>query len=218
MSTDWMPGRRDEQLALANKWVAELPNALGMWQVTPAEITELADYADAARRILNIVQPGTASSVQVAQAREIFTAMVRYMRWLHSRKFFSPPMGDSDYLRLGLRPPDRIRTEHTIVNEKVEFEVRLRGIRELEVNFWVKGADHRAKPSGYDGAVIVWDVVDAPPERPTDLANHTMASRTPHIIEFDETERGKTVYIALQWQNERGLTGPWSDMQSAVIP
>jgi hypothetical protein len=57
-----------------------------------------------------------------------------------------------------------------------------------------------------------------PPERPTDLAEHTMASRSPHILEFDESDRGKTVYIALQWQNERGLTGPWSEMQTAVVP
>jgi len=51
-----------------------------------------------------------------------------------------------------------------------------------------------------------------------DLAHHTMASRTPHIIEFDETGCGKTAYIALQWQNERGLTGPWSEVQTAVVP
>jgi hypothetical protein len=127
-------------------------------------------------------------------------------------------MDDPDYVRLGLRPPDRIRTEHTIVNELVEFDLSLRGIREVVVNFWIKGADHRAKPAGYDGSVLVWDTLPAPPERPTDLAEHTMASRSPHIIEFDESDRGKTVYIALQWQNERGLTGPWSEMQTAVVP
>jgi len=186
MRTDWLPGKREEQLAMANKWITELPNHKGAWTVTPA--------------------------------REAFTALVRNMRFLHSRKFFSPPMEDADYVRLGLRPPDRIRTEHTTVNELVEFEIRLRGIRELEVNFWIKGADHRAKPSGYDGAVLVWDILDSPPERPTDLAEHTMASRTPHIIEFDETDRGKTVYIALCWQNERGIRGPWSEMQTAVVP
>jgi hypothetical protein len=42
--------------------------------------------------------------------------------------------------------------------------------------------------------------------------------RTPHTLKFDETDRGKTVYIALQWQNERGITGQWSDIKSTVIP
>jgi len=216
MSTDWMPRKREEQLAMANKWVEELPKHNGAWTVTEAEITELGEFAETAQEALNSLVSG--SAVDVARAREAFTSLVRYMRWLHGRKFFSPPMEDSDYVRLGLRPPDRTRTEHTVVNELVEFEIRLRGIRELEVNFWIKGADHRAKPSGYDGAVLVWDLLVAPPERPTDLANHTMASRTPHIIEFDEADRGKTAYIALSWQNERGIRGPWSETQTAIVP
>ncbi|MDR2717430.1 MAG: hypothetical protein LBB89_05125 [Treponema sp.] len=216
MSHDWLPKRREEQLAMANKWVTELPNHKGAWTVTSAEITELKELADTAQEALNRLVSG--SAVDVARARETFAALVRRMRFLHSRKFFSPPMEDPDYVRLGLRPPDRVRTEHTVVNELVEFDLSLRGIREIVVNFWVKGTDHRAKPAGYDGAVLVWDTLDAPPERPTDLAEHTMASRTPHIIEFDEADRGKTVYIALCWQNERGIRGPWSETQTAVVP
>jgi len=217
MRHDWLPGRREDQLAMAQKWITELPNALGMWQVTPAEISELTDIVedvqDAVRRQLENAGP-----VETTRVRLAYAALVRFMRYLHSRKFFTPPMDDADYARLGLRPPDRIRTDHVVVNEQVEFEIRLRGIRELEVNFWIKGAAHRAKPEGYDGAVLVWDTLTAPPERPTDLAEHTMASRTPHIIEFDETERGMTAYIALCWQNERGIRGPWSEVQSAIIP
>jgi hypothetical protein len=217
MSTDWMPGRREDQLAMAKKWVAELPNSQGKWQVSEAEIAELADLVEDVENALRR-QLENAGPVETRRVREAFTALVRYMRWLHSRKFFTPPMEDSDWIRLGLKPPDHIRTEHVVVPELVEFEIKLRGIRELVVNFWVKGSASRAKPEGYDGAVLVWDTLDAPPERPTDLAEHTMASKTPHIIPFDETERGKTVYIALQWQNERGHTGAWSEIQSAIVP
>jgi len=217
MRHDWMPGRREDQLAMAQRWIVQLPVSGGVWTVTPAEISELADIVedvvDAQTR-----QLANAGPVETARVREAFTALVRYMRWLHGRKFFSPPMNDADYIRLALRPPDRIRTDHVDVNEAVEFELSLRNIREIVVNFWIKGAAHRAKPEGYDGAVLVWDVLDAPPERPSDLAEHIMASRTPHIIEFDETERGKTVYVALCWQNERGIRGAWSEAQSAVVP
>jgi hypothetical protein len=45
-----------------------------------------------------------------------------------------------------------------------------------------------------------------------------MASRTPHTLIFDEGQRGKTVQIALAWQNERGILGAWSEYKSAVIP
>ncbi|MDR1839169.1 MAG: hypothetical protein LBQ93_06250 [Treponema sp.] len=129
-----------------------------------------------------------------------------------------PPVTDMDRDAMGIPNRDLIRTPHVEVTETVEYELKLRNIREVLVNFWVKGETHRAKPTGYDGAVIVWDVLDTPPARPDDLTLHTMASRTPHAIEFDETERGRTVYIAAAWQNERGNIGQWSEIQSAVVP
>jgi hypothetical protein len=40
----------------------------------------------------------------------------------------------------------------------------------------------------------------------------------PYTLRFDETERGKTVYVALCWQNQRGQLGPWTGMQSTIVP
>jgi hypothetical protein len=130
----------------------------------------------------------------------------------------NPKIDENERALLGLPQRDEIRTPHIEVNEAVEFELKLRLIREVLVNFWIKGAKHKAKPVGYDGAVIIWDILDSPPAEPHSLNRHTMASKTPHTLQFAEEERGKTVYIALAWQNERGHIGPWSEIQSAVIP
>jgi hypothetical protein len=35
---------------------------------------------------------------------------------------------------------------------------------------------------------------------------------------FTESERGKHVYIALAWQNEKGQKGPFSHIEGAFIP
>jgi hypothetical protein len=51
---------------------------------------------------------------------------------------------DRDYMKIP--NPDLIRTPHTDIKEVVEFELRLRNIREVVVNFWVKGETNRAKP------------------------------------------------------------------------
>jgi hypothetical protein len=130
----------------------------------------------------------------------------------------NPNIDENERALLGLPQRDEIRTPHIEVKEAVEFELRLRLIREVLVNFWVKGEKSKAKPLGYDGAVLIWDILDSPPDEPHSLNRHTMASRTPHTLQFTEEERGKTVYIALAWQNERGLIGAWSEIQSAVIP
>jgi hypothetical protein len=129
-----------------------------------------------------------------------------------------PPVTDLDRDNMRIPNRDLIRTPHIEVTEVVEFEIRLRNIREVVVNFWIKGADHKAKPDGYDGAVLIWDVLDTPPADPGALTLHTMASKTPHAIPFQEEERGRTVYIAAAWQNERGNIGQWSEILSSVIP
>ena len=88
----------------------------------------------------------------------------------------------------------------------------------MHVKFKVRGVVGSAKPPNYDGAVILWDVLESPPERPEDLKRHTLASRTPYALEFDETERGKRVYVALAWQNKRGILGSYSEILWTIVP
>ena len=120
----------------------------------------------------------------------------KLLRDFIQRFLYWPPVDDGDRTDMNLPLRDPIRTPQLIVLEEVEFEVKLNRIRSIEVHFRVKGAENRAKPDGYDGAVFIWDILPKPPERPSDLNRHTMASRTPQTIEFDETERGKTVYLS----------------------
>ena len=129
-----------------------------------------------------------------------------------------PPVTNVDRVEMGIPNHDTIRTDHKVVTEVVDFVIHLRNIREILVDFWIQGADHKAKPVGYDGAVIIWDINDTSPDSNEAFTYHTMASRTPYPLHFDETERGKTVWVALAWQNERGILGQWSEYKSAIIP
>ena len=129
-----------------------------------------------------------------------------------------PPVTNVDRVEIGVPNHDTIRTDHKVVTEMVDFVLHLRNIREIIVAFWIQGESHKAKPVGYDGAVIVWDLLEAHPENPDVLNHHTMASRTPFPLHFDETQRGKTVYVAAAWQNERGIIGQWSEIKTAIVP
>jgi hypothetical protein len=145
-----------------------------------------------------------------AQSESIVCTFIqRFLRWL--------PVTDGDRVNMGIPNRDDI-TPHIEVTEVVEFELILHIIHEILINFWVKGETEKAKPAGYDGAVIVWDILDTPPERPEALSRRTMASRTPKSLLFDEAERGKTVYIAAAWQNNKGNLGQFSEILNGVIP
>jgi hypothetical protein len=99
-----------------------------------------------------------------------------------------------------------------------ELDIDVVDFRRLKVIFHDMGSDSKAKPYGVNGAVIVYAVLNAPPADVNALAHSVLATRTPHILEFTEEERGKTVYIAICWQNEKGERGPWSEIGSAIVP
>jgi len=149
---------------------------------------------------------------------EAKAASVSELRGFVNQFLRFPPVTNSDRVEMGIPNHDTIRTDHTVVTEKVDYVIHLRNIRELLIDFWIQGESHKAKPQGYDGAVIIWGILDAPPASTEDLMHHSMASRTPFPLHFEETERGKTVYIAAAWQNERGIIGQWSEFKNAIVP
>ena len=180
-------------------------------------LNKLWDAYQAFNNALEVTM-GQHTSAQLLDRNEkqaVATKMTReftnqYLRFL--------PITNVDRAMMGIPNHDTIRTKHTEVLERVEFIVEPIGVRELTVKFWIRDADHKAKPRGYDGAVIIWAVLDSPPERYDQLTNHALASRTPFRFIFDISESGKTVYIALAWQNNRGIKGAWTNIRAATIP
>jgi len=203
---------------MAKRWLDLLPSKEQDWRIPEGMIQRLGELTADAESLQDRADSPEGTKGDAVRARTAFAELVAHMRDIRRRVFFMPPLAEADFADLGLQPPDTIRTPHIDVPEMVDFVIHLSNIRELVVDFWIQGAAHKAKPHGYDGAVIIWDVRDTPPEDPTDLRNHTMASRTPHTLTFDEAQRGRTVQIALAWQNERGTIGQWSEYKSAVIP
>lgn len=119
---------------------------------------------------------------------------------------------------MGLHVRDNTPTTIQVPTTRPELEIEVYDVRRLKVVFHDMDSNSKAKPYGTNGAVIAIAVLDAPPIDHSALTRTVLATRTPHILEFTEEERGKTVYIAICWQNEKGQRGPWSEIVSAIIP
>ncbi|MDR0403194.1 MAG: hypothetical protein LBH35_06355, partial [Treponema sp.] len=65
---------------------------------------------------------------------------------------------------------------------------------------------------------VSWAVLDKAPLEPDELGHAELATRSPHLLRFREEDRGKRVYIAMQWQNESGVKGDFTEIQSTIIP
>ena len=185
--------------------------------IPPVKIADLTEKYNAFVTAFNAALPPSRSPDIIARQnaqKECTKALREFVRqYLHFA-----PVTDVDRAEMGIPKRDAVRTDHTAVTERVDYTIHLKGIRELVVDFKVLGSERKAKPVGYDGAVIIWGITDKPAENPGALPNHTLASRTPCTLRFNETDRGKTATIALAWQNDRGITGPWSDYKTAIVP
>jgi hypothetical protein len=91
-------------------------------------------------------------------------------------------------------------------------------IRRVGISFRDQGSTKRAKPKGAHGAEIRWEMLETPPVNVKDLTNSSFDTRSPFTLEFEESDRGKTVYFCLRWENNVGAKGPWSEFGFAIIP
>jgi hypothetical protein len=125
---------------------------------------------------------------------------------------------DEDRDGLGLPVYKTTRTPAPIATTYPDTEVDTSMIRRLTIHFFDQGSKSKAKPAGQHGAEIKWAILDTPPTSLLDLTNSSFDTHTPFTLEFDENQRGKTVYFCLCWENTRGDKGPNSEIQSAIIP
>jgi hypothetical protein len=217
MSHDWLPRKRDEQIALAKKWVAELPNHYGRWKVTEAEVDELKEFIDDVEASQEKIAEG-ATAFLTARLREEFAALVKYMRWIHRTKLFSPPMDESDWIRLGLKPPDNIRTPQPVPTSVPEIEAITSVIRQLSLRIRDFGSKSWGKPDHVHAIELAWEIRDDRPALVEDMPNLEVETRSPIVLAFEDDQRGSRVYFAARWINNTAKGGPWSDIESAFVP
>jgi hypothetical protein len=126
---------------------------------------------------------------------------------------------DRDALGLPIHKTSRIRVG--IPDGRPQFSiVQLPGSR-LKVHFHAldnDGTKSFAKPPGVHAIEIVWALLDAPPEAYEELIHSVTDSRSPHVFQFDLPDAGKRFYCCARWENTRCEKGPWSEIQSVIVP
>ena len=63
------------------------------------------------------------------------------------------------------------------------------------------------RPHGYDGAVIIWGILDAHPKRPEELIHHQMASRTPFALHLRSRSAVRVCTLLLRGRMSAGFWG-----------
>jgi hypothetical protein len=128
------------------------------------------------------------------------------------------PVTNEDRTAMGIPVRDGIRTTIAVPTEVVNFFFKPKAFKQQEVHFKVKGVESKAKPYGYEGAVIRWMTSDKAAASVEELNQVDVASRTPYVMNFSDAERGKVLSVAMQWMNRKSQKGPLSEIQTAIVP
>jgi hypothetical protein len=218
--SDWLPRSRTEQLAMADGWISVCAASQTAWNIPGPALTELTALRDAAAAALETARNETTRTpVSNARCKESFDALTGFMRDFKRRYFLSPPLLDSDYIALGLKPRDSHPTPGAAPTAQVMVETYLVGRHELGVRItYVTGNPDDKANKGYR----IWYKVIAPGETPpadpnADLSKSFFTQRRKDLIEFEFGDSGKTAYFAVQIEND-GKKGNWGPMVSALIP
>jgi hypothetical protein len=189
---------------------------LGRW--LDSEFTPAFRDFDAAYKIWKNPETHTPVTVKVLETAEgVFTVLFRTLEGMLKS---SPLVTAADLEAMGL-PKRRSGggTAAPVATEPPDSDVDTSVIRRLGIRFFEKGHGHkRAKPAGQYGAEIRWIISSTPPASLDELLHSDISTHTPFTLEFENNQRGKTVYFALRWENTSGKKGPWSEIRSAMIP
>jgi hypothetical protein len=215
---DYIPQKDSELVAWSANFTTQIANNLAAWGIPKQEVTDL-QTANANFATLHAqADSPTKNKIIVAEKNAARKVLVGLIRGLVNFRLKNPVITGAQRIAMGLHTYDTTPSKVPVPTSRPELDIDVFDVRRLKVHFHDINSADKAKPYGTNGAIIAYAVLDTPPASPNDLTRDVLATRTPHILEFTEQERGKTVYVAICWQNKKGEKGPYSEIESAIVP
>jgi len=218
MSSDWLPARIAERLAMAKAWNEQILSRWEDWEFTEDEKSNFASIYTLARKAFDDNNSAKRGPVTAAALDSKMADLIAVMRDIKRRRLTAPPLTAADLASLGLRPHDTTPTPQPVPSSVPEIEAITAVIRELRFRLRDFGSKHWGKPEHVHGFEFVWMITESRPAHVSHLSNIVTGTRNPVVLMFEEGERGKRVFFAARWVNNTLQPGPWSDIESAIIP
>jgi hypothetical protein len=221
MSNDYLPEKDRDFLGWTKHFLSNLSPIKVRVSFPENEYTKLGTECTDFEQKLEIADnPVTRTSVTV-EAKNISRELLRSDLRVDIKAYltYNPAVTDDDRKAMGLPVHKTTRTPAKIANRPPDFDVDTSVAGRITIYFFEKNGNHKkAKPEGQHCIEMVWVISDIPPTKWKELIHSTIDTKSPLTLEFENDERGKTLFFALRWENTRGEKGPWSEIQRAIIP
>ena len=222
-NSDYLPRPDRTFLAWVINFLKYLMGRLEQFNFPQALFQQLSGEKDVFAQKLEVAEePTTHTTVNVQEKNDARKALEKNIRQAVAEYLTrNHLLTDGDRRLLGLPVHKTTRTPVPPPTGKVDFTIESLGGSRLVIHFHAHDEEREranAKPFGVRGAEIIWAVLDAPPASYNELAHSVFDTRSPYTFQFDLADAGKRFYCCLRWENTTGQKGPWSEIQSAIIP
>jgi hypothetical protein len=215
---DFIPQSGRKLVAWSANFAMQVAKNISAWNISEQEVADLQNATTTFATLHALANSPAKTAIIVAEKNAARKTLVNIIRGLVNFQLKNPIITDAQRFTMGLHVHDTTPTRIPPPASRPELYIKVFDMRRLKIVFKNMGSASKAKPYGVNGAVIVYAVLDTPPVSPAALTLSALATHTPFTLEFTEEERGKKVYVAICWQNEKGQKGPWSEIESAIVP
>jgi hypothetical protein len=218
--TDYLPSNPLELLNKVQSIQTQVINNQVRWDISQNAIVSLDQpISDFAAAVAVSENPETRTSSSIHTRDEKGVVLVHVVRpFIQGHIYNNPNVTEGDLIKLGLPIHDRTPTPSPDPDVEPELEVNPASAGVLEAKFGGKNERGHAKPKGMHGTEIRWLLSETPPVNWSELTHSEFATRSPLRFTFEGVDRGKKIYFAARWENNRGAKGPWTEIISAIVP
>jgi len=202
----------------SENFVQRIINNAAAWQIPAEEVTGVQTAAVNFKTLHAITSTPARTKILVAEKNAAKKVLLKEIRSMVNFRLKNPIITDAELIALGLNVSDKTKSPIPVPPKSPKFYISLLDSGMLSVGFQDQDSTSKARPYGINGAVISYAVLETAPTEQEQLIHSVLATKTPHTLVFTAEERGKTVYIAVRWQNIKGQTGPWSNIETAIVP
>ncbi|MDR0410723.1 MAG: hypothetical protein LBH75_01955 [Treponema sp.] len=219
MAGDFIPHSDGVFLEWAKTLLAYVSPKLMAFNIPQEALTPIQGLFTTYETAFEAAQNPNRGKVDVLNKNEAKEALTQSLRFfIKAYLTYNPAVSDTDKKNMGLPLHDSTRTPVPVPTTIPEIELDSSIIRQVTAAFRDAGSKKRGKPAHVHGVELRWGLLDNPPLSVEDLKNSAFDTASPYTFTFDETERGKALYICPRWENNKGDKGPWGEIYKAIIP
>ncbi|MDR3267938.1 MAG: hypothetical protein LBT83_02580 [Tannerella sp.] len=166
------------------------------------------------------IDPATRTPMKITALEEAEKAFIPVYRQLYTGVLKNNPLvTDIDLVAMGMpKRPDGHREPVPAPTDVLEIVTKTPSPGVVEFYFRVAGETGHAKPYGIQGYELRGGTLDEAPVNWSQLPLSYFSTTSPLHLTFEGEQRGRHFYFAARMENNRGVKGDWSEIESVIIP